>query len=142
MRKAASGRFHLPVPARKAIGFFTPEGERAWVPGWDPVYPGGEASEAAGTVFTTTIGDVETIWLVDEIDRPACRAAYVRVTPGRHAGVVRVSCSDRPDGTCTVHVAYEMTLLDGADASVLDAYDEGPFRNMMDEWALQVTRNL
>lgn len=138
LKRVASGHFGLPLSAKAAIAFFTPEGERDWVPGWNPVYPGGQPSEIPGTVFTTDVGGVDTIWLVQEIDRANCRAAYVRVTPGRHAGIVRVGCSDGSDGSCRVDVTYEMSLLPGADPRVLDTYDEGPFQAMMDEWATEV----
>jgi hypothetical protein len=57
MRRRASGSFELPIPASAGIGFFTPEGERRWVPGWDPAYPSGEPSETPGTVFITEHGD-------------------------------------------------------------------------------------
>lgn len=142
MKRVSEGDFGLPLPAKSAIGFFTPEGERDWVPDWNPVYAEGEPSETSGTVFVTDVGGVETIWLVQEIDRTECRAAYVRVTPGRHAGTVRVGCSDGLDGSCRVDVTYEMSLLPGADPSVLDAYQEDPFRAMMDDWAAGVTRIL
>ena len=81
MRRLVSGQFELNVPAKKAIWFFTPEGEKAWVPGWNPVYPGSEPSETSGTVFTTDVGGVDTIWLIQTIDRGGCTAAYSRVTP-------------------------------------------------------------
>jgi hypothetical protein len=138
-KRVASGHFDLPLSANAAIGFFTREGERDWVPGWNPVYPGGQSSETPGTVFTTDVGGVETIWLVHEIDRANCRAAYVRVTPNRHAGIVCVRCSDGLDGTCRVDVTYEMSLLPGADPNVLDAYRQDSFQAMLDEWAAAVT---
>jgi hypothetical protein len=130
------------VSAQTAIGFFTPEGEREWVPGWNPVYPGGEPAETSGTVFTTDVGGVNTIWLIQEIDRNDCRAVYVRVTPGHHAGTVRVGCSDGADGWCRVDVTYEMSLLPRGDPRAMDAYDEGPFQAMMVDWAAEVTRLL
>ena len=34
--------FALNLPSERALGLFTPEGERDWVDGWDPAYPGGE----------------------------------------------------------------------------------------------------
>ena len=121
---------------------FTPEGERGWVPGWNPVYPGGEPADTAGTVFTTDVGGVNTIWLVEEIDRAACRAAYVRVTPGRHAGTVRVGCSDTPDGTCRVDVTYEMSPLPGANPTVMDTFQDDRFQAMLEEWATEIGRIL
>jgi hypothetical protein len=118
---------------------FTPEGERSWVPGWSPVYPSDEASESPGTVFITDVGGVDTIWLIQMIDREGYSAAYARVAPGHHAGTVRVECTDR-EGGCSVSVTYDLSLLPGSDASVLDSYSEEAFEAMMEHWAAQVSR--
>jgi hypothetical protein len=142
MRRLVSGQFELNVPAKKAIWFFTPEGEKAWVPGWNPVYPGSEPSETSGTVFTTDVGGVDTIWLIQTIDRGGCTAAYSRVTPGHHAGTVRVSCVDSSEGGCLVTVTYDVSLLPGSDPTGLDAYDDDSFKAMMNEWEEAVANSL
>jgi hypothetical protein len=134
MRLQSSGHFVVALPATDAIGLFTPEGERAWVPAWDPTYPGGQPSEDSGTVFVTDSGGVETTWVVLEIDRHGATAAYARITPGHHAGIVRVACADIASGHSTVTVAYDMTLLSD-DLSELDAYAEDNFELMMQEWS-------
>ena len=139
MRRVVSGQFELSVPAEKAIGFLTPEGERDWVPGWNPIYPAGEPTEESGTVFTTDIHGVETVWLIQEIDRTRRTAAYFRVTPGRNAGTVHVRCDDVPDSRCVVTVTYDMSLLPGSDTAGLDAYDDAPFEAMMSHWADVIT---
>lgn len=135
-----SGRFELGVSAEEAIGFFTPEGEREWVPGWNPVYPGGERSESPGTVFTTDAHGVDTIWLIQVIDREGCSAKYVRVTPGHLAGTVQVDCADREGEGCSVSVTYDLSLLPGSDASALDAYSDQSFEAMMNHWADEVSQ--
>ncbi|WP_084127468.1 hypothetical protein [Demequina sp. NBRC 110054] len=134
-RIQVTGGFELPQRADDAIGYFTPEGERAWVPGWEPVYPAGESSEEPGTVFVTQHGGAETLWTVVEIDRVSCRASYVRHRPGEWAGAVSVSCEDSGDGSCVVTVAYDTTLLPGGDASYLDQFDPSAYAEMMREWA-------
>ena len=139
MRRNVTGQFELPVTAAEAIGCFTPEGERTWVPGWDPIYPAGERTESPGTVFITADGDVETVWVIENIDRDAYVATYCRVTAGRHAGVVRVSCDDRPNDCCVVLVEYNMTTLRPDRPQVLDAYDDDAFFAMMNEWCARVT---
>lgn len=96
--------------------------------------PGGQPSEDSGTVFVTDSGGVETTWVVLEIDRRGARAAYARITPGHHAGIVRVACDDTASGHTTVTVAYDMTLLRD-DPSELDAYAEDNFELMMQEWS-------
>jgi hypothetical protein len=60
MRSRPSGSFELDLRASVAIDLFTPEGERDWVPGWDPAYPDGRASEEPGTVFSTDVAGVPT----------------------------------------------------------------------------------
>ena len=37
MRETGTSEFNVALLASAAIGLFTPEGERAWIPGWDPV---------------------------------------------------------------------------------------------------------
>ena len=141
MRLQSSSQFDVALPAADAIGLFTPEGERAWVPGWDPAYPAGHPSEDPGTVFVTMSLGVETTWVVLEIDRPAATATYARITPGHHAGVVRVGCADAATGHSTVSVVYDMTLL-STDPAELDAYAEDRFELMMQEWSDAVAAHL
>lgn len=142
MKRVVSGQFELNLPAKKAIGLFTPEGEKGWVPGWSPTYPAGEPSETPGTVFITDVGGVDTVWLIQWIDRSGCTVAYSRVTPGRHAGSVQVSCDDAANSGCVVSVTYDMSLLPGSDPTGLDAYDDAPFEAMMNEWSEAVGHNL
>lgn len=142
VRRVVSGQFELGVPAGRAIGFFTPEGEKEWVPGWSPTYPAGEPSESPGTVFTTNADGVETIWLIQGIDRGGCSARYARVTPGHHAGTVHVSCEDLSDRGCVVSVSYDMSLLPGADTTGRDAYDDASFAAMMNDWSDAIGRSL
>ena len=141
MRLQCSGLFEVALPASTAIDLFTPVGERSWVPGWAPVYPAGAASESAGTVFTTVVHAVTTIWTIIEIDRTAGAAAYSRVTPGLHAGIVGVWCVDAGLNRCAVKVAYDMTSL-ADDPSVLAEYAAPAFDEMMREWSIAVAASL
>jgi hypothetical protein len=142
MRRTATGRFELPIPASEAIEYFTPEGERRWVPGWNPTYPTGEASESPGTVFTTSHGEIETVWVIERIDRTRNTSAYARITPAHHAGTVRVGCEDQPNRQCIVTVDYDMTALIPSHPEILDAYDDDSFKAMMNEWLTGVTSAL
>lgn len=139
LRRQASGEFELAIAAGTAIGYFTPEGERRWAPGWDPSYPAGDVSEKPGTVFITRHGEIETVWVIEKIDRVQNTSAYSRVTVGHHAGTVRVRCQDQPSGGCRVIVEYDMTALAPDHAGVLDAYNDEHFEAMMEEWAARVT---
>lgn len=135
MRRIAKGSFELPIPAAEAIGYFTPEGERSWAPGWDPRYPAGAPTETPGTVFVTAHGDTETVWVIEHIDRETHTSAYSRVTPGRIAGTVRVRCDDQPDSRCVVSVEYDLAALAPDHTRELDHYDEESFPAMMRHWS-------
>jgi hypothetical protein len=37
------GIVRVALPPERALRYFTPEGERAWAPGWDPAYPAARA---------------------------------------------------------------------------------------------------
>jgi len=134
MRHRASGSFTLVLPALDAISLFTPEGERDWVPGWDPIYPDGLASEDAGTVFVTESAGAQTIWAVIEIDRSAHHASYARITPSLHAGTVTVQLRPTGPQACEVSVSYDMTLLPGADAQAIEVYAASRFEAVIEEW--------
>ena len=141
-RIVATGRLELPLPAAEALWLFTPEGERAWVEGWSPIYSTGEPSERAGTVFVTRAHGAETTWVVIGIDRREHTAAYARLTPGHHAGTVRVRCQDLRPGYSRVMVEYDLTALEGSRPSALDGFREAPFAALIESWGTAISRYL
>ncbi len=129
-----SGTFELPCAPAEALGYLSAEGERAWVPGWEPVYLHPKApSNAAGTVFRTRHNDQETHWLVLEFDPAAGRALYARLTEGSHLGTVRVECSTQGSGSL-VRVSYSLTSMSPAGSQVLAAMTEQAYPAMLAEW--------
>lgn len=129
-----TGEFTLPLTLAEAFPLFTPEGERAYVPGWDPEYlHPREPSAAAGTVFRTRAEGEETLWVVLECDPAAGRAAYGRFTPGSRLGTVRVRCAAEGERQTRITVTYALTAtsphgneaLAGFDAAALAAKLEG-----------------
>ena len=98
--------FFIPLPAERALHLFTPAGERAWAPHWDPRFPAGEHGDGAtaGTVFLTG----ETHWVVT--GRGEDHVTYARVTPGVRAGTVDVRIAPEGAGT-RVGVRYDITAL-------------------------------
>jgi hypothetical protein len=113
-----SRTLRVPLPPAEALHLFTPVGERAWAPGWDPVFPAGERGDGAahGTVFLTGA----STWVV--VDREPDRVRYARVLPGVRAGTIEVRL--RPDGDDTLaDVTYVTTAL-----------DDGPFDPGLAHW--------
>jgi hypothetical protein len=115
-----SGTITVPLPPEQAITLFTPEGERAWAPGWNP-------QPHSDTVFTTD----HATWIV--LGGPPCTVRYARVAAGHHAGTVEVRC--RPAGDATqATVTYDLTpLAPGA----LDHFAAG-YEAMLADWERRI----
>lgn len=134
MRETRTGVVTVPLPVQEAMRYFTPEGERDWVPGWDPEYGDDGPSEKPGTIFRTVLGGVETFWIINELEMSTGRAAYARFTPGLHAGTVRVRCEAAASSVTDVHVTYDITLLPDCDDAHMSQYTARGFANMMRVW--------
>lgn len=101
------------------MSLFTAEGERRWVPGWDPVYPGGRTG-GEGAVFVTHDDDDPVLWVVAEAGER--RVRYARTSPRCAAGLVTVEVvSDRPE-TTRVRVTYDLTALSPAGSTWLAGF--------------------
>jgi hypothetical protein len=129
VRIVCRGSFRLAGPPE--IGWFTPEGERAWVDGWDPVYCSG-ATDEPGAVWTTH----DTTWVTT--DRTPTRVRYARVAGNGTAGTVEVVCA--PDGAGTeVTVTYDLTATEPRGEAVLRHFESG-FAEMLRDWEKGVSR--
>jgi hypothetical protein len=130
-RVVLRGAVAVALPPEEALELFTPQGERAWVHGWDPVFPAGDDGDAvAGTVFRTAAHDAETLWVV--AGRTSRSISYARVTPGDRAGTVAVTCE--PDGAGTrAEVVYDLTALAPDAQAAVDAFAAG-YAEFLESW--------
>lgn len=137
-----TGDFTLPIPLRHAFPLFSPEGERAWVEGWDPVYLHPEhPSTDHDTIFRTAHGDEETLWLVLRYDPARALAEYGRFSPGSRLGTVRVTCQEESPQLTRVAVVYSLTALSPAGNAVLDALTPKKYEAMLAEWRTLILRS-
>jgi hypothetical protein len=135
MHVERTGSFVLPLPHDDAFPLFSAEGERRWVPGWDPYYlhPATPSNEA-GTVFRTTHGNEETIWLVLRYEPGSGLAEYARLTPGSRVGTVLVRCEALSGTETRVVVTYALTALAEPGNAVLGRLTTEAYGQMLDEW--------
>jgi hypothetical protein len=131
IRHVLRGTVEVPLPPEQALALFTPAGERAWAPGWDPVYPV-EEDTSPGTTFTTHDG--RTFWVI--ADRTADSMRYSRITPGVHAGSVEVRCEAAGSAT-RAHVTYDLS----GDPATVDQF-AGDFPAMLAEWERLIAASL
>lgn len=134
-RAVRSRSFTLSWPAERALGLFTPEGERAWAEGWNPEYihPRDGRTEA-GMVFVTRHGG-DTVWTMTRYDTAAGIVEYVRTTPGSRTAIVLVQCAPLAPGRTRVTVQYAMTgLSEAGDRYVRDEMSEASYGEMIEDW--------
>ena len=127
----AESGFELGLNAGDALPLFTAEGERRWVPGWEPQILG----QGTGGVFVTRMNDVETVWVVVDYDAARGVARYARQVAGVQAGLVEVSCTALGSDRCAVRVRYTLTpLSQTAVAAVAEFLDPPRFAESIAGW--------
>lgn len=126
-----------------AMSLFTPEGEKLWVPDWEPTYfypANGELIE--GLTWSTEEEDGETtLWAVVRVDHTAREVEYLRVTPGSRMGSVKVRFAGYGDGVTRVEMRYRMTGLSPEGNALLEEFDV-EFDGMLEEWEDQISEHL
>lgn len=134
-----SGVLTVELPFEDTLELFTPEGERRWVDDWRPEYlfrAGG--GDEIDTVFRTSHGGEETLWIVLDHDREDGTVSYSRITPGSRLGTVAVSVEGIDERSCWVEVTYELTALSDAGNTVLEQHTAKAYRAMLDDWERRI----
>jgi hypothetical protein len=134
--------FHLDAPRAQVFPMFTPLGERAWAPGWEPLMLSG--LEERGTAFRTRNAEgLETTWIVTDYRPEAGRVSYARLAHGSNIGLVDVVCTDAPGGGTDVSVRYTLTgISDEGRAFVERFLDEARYTHMIGEWRVAISAAL
>jgi len=131
------GSFELEMSADKALQLFTPEGERAWVKGWDPkpVYPA-QAGVAfqRDAVFRADEGTERSLWTIVEADLRARVAEYVYVVEGERVSRVRVEIQPLGVKQCRVRVHYVHTATSEKGLQFVASVTEDVFAQKMRDW--------
>ena len=136
------GSFELGTGAEQALPFFSPEGERAWVKGWDPtpVFPA-RIEFRRDTVFRQGPEGDEAVWTIVDVDEANPRAEYVRVAPS-HTGHVVVTIAPLGERRCRVTVAYTITVLGEDRSGMMATFSEEAFAARMRSWQQQISSAL
>ena len=115
------------APLERAFPLFTPEGERLWAPGWNPVHQfPADGTAVAGAVFSTVDDEGRsTLWVIVDWQPERHHLRYARITPGHRAGTVEVDCRARDERSTIVRVTYELTSLSRQGDEELSDLDGG-----------------
>jgi hypothetical protein len=132
-----SGRVGVAAPPADAFRFFTPEGERLWVPDWEPEYlHPHDGTLTDGLVFRTRHGGDVTLWLVAN-HQPGVAIEYVRVTPESRMGTVTVQVAPAGWNATEAQITYRMTALSAVGERLLHVF-AADFPEMLAEWERRI----
>ena len=136
------GSFELDTSADRALLFFTPEGERAWVKGWDPkpVYPpqAGVVFKA-NSVFRVDQDGERSLWTIVEADLREHIAEYVYVVEGERLSRVRVQIQPLSEDHCRVSVHYVHTATSEKGLHFVASVTEEAYAQKMRDWRRMVS---
>ena len=137
---ARSGEFDLACSADEAFPLFSPEGERSWVSGWNPLpmFPR-SIPFTRDTVFRQGEGDEEAIWTIVDVDLESHRAEYVRVAPASHAAHITVKVAPISQVKSHVTVTYAVTAFGSRSSYVIEAFSESAYADKMRDWQRCIT---
>jgi hypothetical protein len=132
------GSFELDTSADRALLFFTPEGERTWVKGWDPkpVYPPQEGVVfKANSVFRVDEdGEEHSLWTIVEADLQEHIAEYIYVVEGERLSRVRVQIEPLSEQRCRVRVHYVHTATSEKGLQFVATVTEESYAQKMRDW--------
>lgn len=138
-----SGTLRVAAPFEQAFFFFTPDGERLWVPDFDPAYlhPLSENQEA-GAIFSTRHGGEDTLWMVLRFSPREGVAEYARATPGSRRGTVHVRLEPIDGNATQATVTYDLVSTSAAGDAVLGALTEVAYAAMLTDWERRIAEAL
>ena len=136
------GSFELDTSADIALQFFTPEGERAWVKGWDPkpVYPAQAAVVfKANSVFRVDQNEESSLWTIVEADLKRHFAEYIYVVEGERLSRVQVQIVPLGEQHCRVRVHYVHTATSEKGLRFIAAVTKEAYAQKMRDWQRMVS---
>jgi hypothetical protein len=136
------GRLAVAGPVDEVFPLFSPEGERRWVPDWDPEILHPASGWERGQVFRTREERGEAVWVITRLDRTRHEVEYHRVEPGRFVAQVEVRCRAVADHETEVSTAYSFVGLGEAGNNEIAAMTQSAYDAKMARWAEWIGRHL
>jgi hypothetical protein len=128
-------------PLEDTLPLFTPKGEEAWVPGWEPEYIAPETGQTCREMlFVTNHGDETTYWTCLSWQPDDGHVRYLRLTPESRVGFVDVQCRAEGSNRTRIRVAYELHALTDAGRTYLGNLTQSTCVDMIDGWARSIKK--
>jgi hypothetical protein len=133
--RSLTGSLYLPVEPQEAFPLFSPEGERSWVPGWEPeiLYPLA-AKLTEGQIFRTREEHGEGLWVVARLNHAEFYVRYNRFEPGRYAATIEVGIIRVGKGS-EVTVTYSFVGLSERGNKDIEAMSQAAYDEKLTRWS-------
>lgn len=134
--KTFTGELSVPAPVDLVFPLFSPLGERAWVPGWNPQVldpPNAEWEEEM--IFQTRDENGEAVWLLTHLVPDGHRATYHRVQAGLHVVRIEVRCTAVDERRTAVRSVYRYVGLTEQGNEEIAAMTQEAYDAKMQRWA-------
>jgi hypothetical protein len=130
------GTISLNGPIKEVFPLFSPQGEKLWVPDWNPelLHPP-DTVWAEGLIFRTEEEMGEAIWVVTRLDHLAHKVEYHRVEPGRYVARIVVSCSAISDQVTEAATRYEFIGLTESGNAEIALMTQAGYAQKMKRWS-------
>ena len=118
---------------------FSPEGEKAWIPGWDYINVMGSKDLHEDYVFMTKNNDhafTDVIWIVKEYDPSKYRVQYYKVEPEKKVGIIEVKCLSQGNDITKVQVSYEYIGISEEGDQFVSEFTADNFHIFISEWEI------
>jgi hypothetical protein len=135
MRKTFAHEIAIRLPVDEAFPLFTPKGEEAWVPGWEPDYVSPPDGTTVEEMVFVTRNHETTYWTCLKWEPDLWHARYLRLTPDSRVAFVDVLCRPEGDGNTIVRVAYTFVPLTDHGREHVEAVTRESFAASIDGWA-------
>jgi hypothetical protein len=129
------GGFAVRGPVETVFPLFSPDGERKWVPGWDPEILHPPTGWEQGQIFRTREERGDAVWVITRLDRARHEVEYHRVEPGRYVAHIEVRCHAVSDRETEVTTAYSFIGLAAAGNEDIAAMTQAAYDAKMSRWA-------
>jgi hypothetical protein len=136
------GSFDLDTSADRALQLFTPEGERAWAPGWNPMpeYPvQARVAFQTNAVFRVDDEAERSLWTIVDASAQRRLAEYLYVVEGERMSRVRVEIEALDVNHSRVRVHYVHTAISEKGMQFLASVTPEAFARKMLDWRRMVS---
>jgi len=131
--------FEIEQPVAELFPLFSPEGEKAWVPGWRYKKITDTTELCEDYIFLTNAhahNAKDAIWIVKKYEPESYLIQLYRVEPEEKVGVVTVKCVELETAKVKVQVTYKYTALSDKGEAFIDDFTEEFYSKFIGEWRL------